>query len=109
MAPTGNHQTLGQLATLIRSKNAGAFTLTFDVMFAEEKTYRRVLASKVLTKASFAAIYHLKEEDVMFFEHDAARAIKISIPRPYIQGDLDDGDMFGGQQHGPLVDLVVTD
>ena len=45
----------------------------------------------------------------MFFEHDAARAIKISIPRPATQGDLDDGDMFGGQQHGPLVDLLVPD
>ena len=101
--------TLGELATLIRSKNAGAFTLTFDVMFAEEATYRRVLASKVLTKASFAAIYHVPENEVMFFQHDAARAIKVSIPRPYIQGDLDDGDMYGGQQHGPLVDLPVPD
>ncbi|MGA8197736.1 MAG: DUF4387 domain-containing protein [Acetobacteraceae bacterium] len=101
--------TLGELAKLIRSKNAGAFVLTFDVMFEDEATYRRVLASQVLTKRRFAAIYRVAEEDVMFFEHDAARAIKISIPRPATQGDLDDGDMFGGQQHGPLVDLLVPD
>jgi hypothetical protein len=101
--------TLGDLAQLIRSKNAGAFMLTFDVMFKEEAVYRRVLASRVLTRQSFAALYKIPEEEVLFFEHDAARAIKISIPRPYIQGDLEDGDTYGGQQHAPLVDLQVPD
>ena len=47
--------TLGELARLIRSKNAGAFTLTFDIMFETEDAYRKVLASKVLTKKSFSA------------------------------------------------------
>ena len=37
--------TLGELARLIRSKNAGAFTLTFDIMFETEDAYRKVLAS----------------------------------------------------------------
>jgi CRISPR/Cas system-associated protein Cas5 (RAMP superfamily) len=101
--------TLGELAKLIRSKNAGAFVLTFDVMFEDEATYRRVLDSKVLTRQSFAKLYKMSENEVMFFEYDAACAIKISIPRPYIQGDLDDGDMYGGQQHALLVDLVVPD
>ena len=99
--------TLGELASLIRSKNAGPFVLTFDVMFAGEATYRHVLASGALTKASFARLYGVPEQDVQFFAHDAARAIKISIPRPAIQGDRDDGDMYGGQQHAPLVDVVV--
>jgi hypothetical protein len=101
--------TLGDLAQLIRSKNAGAFMLTFDVMFKEEAVYRRVLASRVLTRQSFAALYKIPEDEVLFFEHDAAQAIKISIPRPYIQGDLEDGDTYGGQQHAPLVDLQVPD
>jgi hypothetical protein len=100
---------LGDLAQLIRSKNAGAFMLTFDVMFREEAVYRRVLASRVLTKQSFAALYNVPEDEVLFFEHDAARAIKISIPRPYTQGDIDDGDTYGGQQHAPLVDLQIPD
>jgi len=46
---------------------------------------------------------------VLFFEHDAAKAIKISIPRPAIQGSRDDGDIYGGQQHGPLVELEIPD
>lgn len=100
---------LGDLARLIRSKNAGPFVLTFDVMFEEEETYRRVLASRVLTKGVFARLYRVPESDVMFFEHHAARAIKISIPRPTVQCDPDDGDAYGGQQHAPLVELEVPD
>ena len=100
---------MGDLARLIRSKNAGAFMLTFDVMFDDDATYQRVLKSKVLTKEQFAKIYQVPEEDVLFFEHEAAKAIKISIPRPYYQGALEDGDAYGGQQHAPLVDLVVPD
>ena len=101
--------TLGELARLIRSKNAGPFVLTFDVMFADEPTYRRVVAAKIVTRESVAAIYRLPAEHVRVFEHAAAFAIKITIPRPVAQGDRDDGDMFGGQQHAPLVDLPVPE
>ena len=100
---------LGNLAKLIRSKNAGPFMLTFDIMFEDDDVYQRVLAAQVLTKSNFATLYQVAEEDVLFFEHDAAKAIKISIPRPYVQCDLDDGDAYGGQQHGPLVDLEIPD
>ena len=100
---------LGDLARLIRSKNAGAFMLTFDVMFDDDATYQRVLKSRVLTKERFAKIYQVPEEDVLFFEHEAAKAIKISIPRPYVQGARDDGDAYGGQQHAPLVELELPD
>jgi hypothetical protein len=69
----------------------------------------RVLKSRVLTKERFAQMYKVPEEDVLFFEHDAAKAIKISIPRPYVQGARDDGDAYGGQQHAPLVELEIPD
>jgi len=100
---------LGELARLIRSKNAGPFTLTFDVMFETDETYRKVIASQALTKKNFAALYSVLEDEVLFFEHDAAKAIKISIPRPYVQGSREDGDAYGGQQHALLVELEVPD
>ena len=46
-------------------------------------------------------------DDVLLFEHDRALALKASIPRPAASGDLEDSDVFGGQQHGPLVDLEI--
>ncbi len=101
--------TLGELARLIRSKNAGPFTLTFDIMFEDEATYRRVIAAEVVTPQSFAALYRVPVDDVLLVHHDAARAIKVSIPRPVVQGDLDDADCYGGQQFGPLVELAVPD
>ena len=61
----------------------------------------------MLTKARFAALYQVPEEEILFFEHDAAKAIKISIPRPYPQGSREDGDAYGGQQHALLVDLEI--
>ena len=99
--------TLGELAKLIRSKNAGPFKLTFDIMFEDEETYRRVVTSQVLTKESFSSLYGVPLQDVLLVQHDAANAIKVSIPRPVIQGDLDDSDCYGGQQFGPLVEIDV--
>ena len=74
--------TLEELARLIRSKNAGPFMLTFDVMFDSEDAYRRVLAARVLTKARFAALYQVPEEEILFFEHDAAKksAVMTRVP-----------------------------
>ncbi len=101
--------TLGELAKLIRSKNAGPFVLTFDIMFADEATYRRVVSAEVITRQSFAELYGVPLEQVLLVHHDAANAIKVSIPRPVTQGDLEDADCYGGQQFGPLVGLEVPD
>ena len=98
---------LGQLARLIRSKNAGPFDLTFDIMFDRPEDYARVVASGVLNAGQFARLFHVPVEAVQFFEHATALAIKVSIPRPFGQCDAGDGDCFGGQQYGPLVTLQV--
>jgi hypothetical protein len=98
---------LAQLSSLIRSKNAGPFALTFDVMFPDEKSYLRVKRSGVLSAALFAKLYQCQPESVRFFECDNALAFKFSIPRPIFQGDLGDGDLHGGQQFMPLVDIEI--
>ena len=98
---------LWELARLVRAKNAGPFTLTFDILFADAETYERVKRSGVITRELFARLYRVPEEQVVFFEHDRALALKASIPRPAASGDLEDTDVFGGQQHGPLVDLEI--
>ena len=67
--------TLGDLARLIRSKNAGPFTLTFDVMFDDDATYQRVLKSRVLTKERFARMYKVPEEDEFAERLDAVLAV----------------------------------
>jgi hypothetical protein len=98
---------LAQLTNLIRSKNAGPFALTFDIMFPDESSYLRVKRSGVLNAALFARLYKCQPDIVRFFECDNARAFKFSIPRPIFQGDLGDGDLHGGQQFMPLVDIDI--
>jgi len=99
--------TLGTIARLIRSKNAGPFVLTFDIMFDDEADYLRVRDSGVVTRERIAAIYGLSPEEVQFFHCDRALAIKASIPRPTTQGDVSDSDGHGGQQYAPLMDLEI--
>ena len=98
---------LWQVAKLIRSKNAGPFELTFDVILKDRKTYEKVRDANVINVEWFARTYRLQPEVVSIINYDAANAIKITIPRPTISGDIDDNDVFGGQQYGPLVDLEV--
>lgn len=98
---------LAELARLIRSKNAGPFELTFDIMFDDETRYRRVKESGVLTREAVARRYGLELSQVKFFYCDNALAVKASIPRPFFQGDLRDADGHGGQQYAPLMDIEI--
>ncbi len=98
---------LRELAKLIRSKNAGPFMLTIDVMFGDASTYERVRNAKVITADMIARLYNVKHSAVQITNVDPALAIKVSIPRPVPSGDLADSDVFAGQQYGPLVDLEI--
>jgi len=98
---------LAELARLIRSKNAGPFQLTFDVMFEDEARYLRVKKSGAVSREVIAACFNLPAARVMLFFCDNAYAIKASIPRPYFQGDLLDSDGHGGQQYAPLMEIEI--
>ena len=100
--------TLFDLCSLIRSKNAGPFVLTFDVMFSSTENYERAKRSQPLTKQLLAEIYRQREEDITLVYHDHALAIKASMPRPIFQGELQDGDCYGGQQYVPLLEIEVA-
>ena len=98
---------LADLTSLIRSKNAGPFSLTFDIMFDDADSYFRVKKSGVLTRDLFAEMFNTPPEKVKFFECDNALAFKFSIPRLRSSGDLGDGDLHGGQQFAPLLKIIV--
>ena len=100
--------TIAELCSLIRSKNAGPFVLTFDIMFPDQSTYDRVKRAQPITKTFISQVYNTPEEKVTLVYHDHARAIKASIPRPIFQGEVADGDCYGGQQYVPLMTLEVA-
>jgi len=98
---------LWKLTRLIRSKNAGPFELTFDVIFNDARSYERVRDLDVLNAQLFSGIYGVAQESVRVIHYPAASAIKVTIPRLIASGDLGDSDVYGGQQHGPLVDIDI--
>jgi hypothetical protein len=99
--------TLGETASLIRSKNAGPFFLTFDIMFGDAASYQRACRSRALTRDSIARLYEVPEASVEVFHYAPAHAIKITMPRKTPSCDLGDSDGHGGQQFAPLVDLTL--
>ncbi|QRY77218.1 DUF4387 domain-containing protein [Pseudomonas sp. PDNC002] len=100
---------LFELCSLIRSKNAGPFMLTFDLMFASAESYQRAKRTQPITRELISRIYRQPEDDITLVYHDAAQAIKISFPRPVFQGELHDSDCYGGQQYVPLMGITVAE
>ena len=100
--------TLADYAKVIRSKNAGPFELTFDVMFDERAKYEHVKSFGVITAARIAEAYRIRVDDVLVCRpYDAAVAFKITIRRPVGSGDIEDRDVYGCQQHVPLTRLAI--
>jgi hypothetical protein len=99
---------LYDLAKVLRSKNAGPFELTLDVMFDDDETYQMVKRSGVIDKELVCRLYRVRPEDVYHVVcFDAARAIKITIKRPVDSGGIGDTDIYGAQQHAPLIDVMI--
>lgn len=100
-------RTLGEVAALVRAKNAGPFWLTLDVFFANDTDYRRAVESRTLTPERIGALYRVDAAQVAVHHLPELWVIKASFPRPAAQGSLADRDLHGGQQHIPLTRLVL--
>jgi hypothetical protein len=98
---------LWEIAKLIRSKNAGPWELTIDIMFDDQGNYDRAADSFLARKETYARIYRVDETQIRVFLHPMALALKVSMPRPTPAGGLNETDVFGGQFHSPLVHLDI--
>jgi len=100
-------QRLRDITKLIRSKNAGPFLLTLDIIFDRRDIYEQVVASKLLSKETIAGLYKAEPGDVEFFLCPEIMAIKATLPRLVGSGDPLDSDVYGAQQIGPLLDIEI--
>ncbi|HEX5495465.1 MAG TPA: DUF4387 domain-containing protein [Mycobacteriales bacterium] len=105
--PEDRQLRLWMITDLIRSKNAGPFLLTIDLMFREERHYSWARRGRLSEPSFYAELYGVDPADVSVFPQDVARALKISMPRPVPSGSTADRDVYGGQFHSPLVMLEV--
>lgn len=99
---------LVELATVIRTKNAGPYELTIDIIFKEREIYERIKREKSLDGPLIARLYRIPEEDVITVTYfDPAAAFKATIKRRVPSGSMGDTDIYGAQQHAPLLEISL--
>jgi len=100
---------LKDVAVVIRSKNAGPYELTFDIVFNDKETYEKAISQNIINPATIASLYSLSPSDVIdVIGFPAALAIKATIVRPIGSGNLGERDVYGAQQHAPLMDVQIN-
>ena len=86
----------------VRSKNAGPFWLTVDVIFDSKQKFE--WAKKSLDTKKIADALRVKKGDVRRYDMTDINVTKISLVRPVTQGNLNDRDM-----HAASFACVVED
>jgi hypothetical protein len=85
--------TLGHVAQKIRSKNAGPFWLTLDVFCGSAAAFMKI--SERLDIDEVADLFQISASDLKRFDLTDLNVIKLSMPRPAVQGTASDRDMHG--------------
>lgn len=99
---------LKDIASVIRSKNSGPYELTFDIIFKDFEMYNQVKAANAINEPAFAKLYNIPQSDIIKLVYfDPAKAVKITIVRPIPSGALGETDVYGAQQHSPLLGCKI--
>ncbi|PNP42358.1 hypothetical protein TGAMA5MH_06040 [Trichoderma gamsii] len=112
-APFTIPQTIGEAAKVIRSKNAGPYEITFDIIFNNKETYDHVRNTGILTTELIAKIYNISVDDIVYCGFfDQALAFKATIPRMrsgklVASGGFMEDDVHGSQKYLPLMSLKL--
>jgi Domain of unknown function (DUF4387) len=104
---TNRPMQLQDLAQVVRSKNAGPRRITLDVIFRSDADYQRATQSEALIAEKIAPLYGVAVDAVTVINYPLGRAIKIVVPRQIMSGDPGDRDVYGAQQHTPLLRLEI--
>lgn len=101
-------KTLKDIAAVIRSKNSGPYELTMDVIFTDRAAFEKFCAKQYFNAPLIARLYKIPEEQVLsIVEFPPAMAVKATIVRPLASGALGERDVYGAQQHVPLMNLEL--
>ncbi len=84
---------LDQIVQKVRSKNAGPFWLTIDIFCGNDAAFSQICDG--LPTGLVARRLGLRMQDVKRFEIAELNVIKLSFPRPEIQGSVRDRDLHG--------------
>lgn len=84
---------IGSIARKVRSKNAGPFWLTIDIFCGSDEAFERI--STGMQTGAVAALFDANVQELKRFDIPSLNVVKISLPRPVIQGARADRDMHG--------------
>ncbi len=103
-----NNILLKDFAKVVRSKNAGPFEVTFDIIFNNRNDFNKFKEANVLNKKVVSKLYSIAEEDIITFVHfEVANAVKFTLPRRRRQGSEGETDMHQAQQYIPLMTIKI--
>lgn len=92
---------------VLRSKNAGPFAITFDVVFKDPENYEK--AKTTLNEAMICEAFQIPAKDFLSFDSfDDLSAIKVSIRRRQTSGHPGDSDCYSMNQEEPFAWLLET-
>lgn len=99
---------LTDIAEVIRSKNSGPYELTLDIIFKDWDAFEKVCASGTVNSELIAGLYGVAPDKVInIVQFKPAKAIKATIVRPICSGELGETDVYGAQQHAPLLGVEL--
>ncbi len=102
------YKNICELARTIRSKNAGSFVITLEIIFDDRDIYEKVKKSGVITREKIAELYGVEPDkiiDFMFF--DPGMGIKANFRRASPSGGPGETDVYGCQQYAPLFNIDI--
>ena len=90
----------------IRSKNAGPFWLTIDIFCGTPQAFTQVCHG--LSTSRVAKVCGVEADQLKRFEIPDLNVVKFSMPRPQIQGSIEDRDMHGASWAALLAEVSIN-
>jgi len=101
---------LQEIARTIRSKNAGAFMITVEIIFDDAEKYFKIKDNNLITRETIAKAYMVESCNIQdFVYYDAGLGIKANFRRLYASGGPFETDVYGCQQYAPLLNIELPD
>jgi hypothetical protein len=98
---------LKDVASYVRSKNAGPFWVTIDIFCENGEAFDRLARAPALEAGAVGALYRVDPQTVQIYPDRNINVIKISFPRPVVAGGFRDRDAHAGQYFVPLLSVAV--
>ncbi|EEP96393.1 hypothetical protein yaldo0001_20610 [Yersinia aldovae ATCC 35236] len=77
-----------------------------DILFKDKEIYSSIKQSGQFKKELIAKLYKIDPERVhRIVWFDPANAVKVVMPRGLVSGAVGDTDVYGAQQHAPLLKI----